>query len=150
MKRTDISKIAKDALADIYMLREHSKKVEETLDDLLADLLDNINCDSEKERDEYVAALQELKDKQYIDINIEMEDVPKIDSVMLTEKGEKYVSKYMNYEGDLTMAYKNELRDLNDNLLKLSKSGGYIVSIGIIGLLCNIINTAINIYKAFK
>lgn len=147
MRIADISQRAKATLADIYMLSEYSKVEKESLDDLLANLIDNINCESEKERDEYIAALQELKAKEYIDINIEMEDVPKIDSVVLKEKAKEYIGKYMKYEGNLTVAYKNELRDINDNLLKLSKSGYFIVGVAIVGLICEIINTIVNIFK---
>lgn len=148
MGKKDISQIAQNTLAELILLKGHAEREDLLLDDVLAEFIENVNCEGDKELDEFIAALQELKNKGYIDINIELPVVPKIDSVKINKAGKKHAKKYLRQNGKWIISERNKKFIMEENLSDLSKSGYYIVIVGLLTLACEIINTVINIISA--
>ncbi len=154
MLLTDISKEARNTLGEMYVLRKYAEDEELDLDEVLQNFMVNIYLDSKEESDKFIASLKELKIKEFIKINIDvnenLEEIPSIESLELTNKAELYILKYMVYNGGLDIETRSNFLSLSDVCKTLSENGIYIIIIAIIPILCMVIDTILNTINTFR
>lgn len=175
INKEDISIEAQDILADIYMIQNYTKAGKKLLGWYTESLLEDLN---ENESEKCISALEELKDRGYINTKFIKEtkrDRKRLVKALTKETGEDfsyllhtdgniigikflklklkskiYVYTHMKYESGLEIRPRKKYLTVEHMLRKLSKNGFYIVILATLTLLCELINTAITIWTTFR